>query len=104
MSSAALLGAMAGLGCVGIFLCLRATTPSLHAVATGVDRPVDPTTDSPGSSDRSIAIGRWGIRQITADASWASEKWASLAPSLAITGESPERMISKTLALGAPAC
>ncbi len=100
MNSAAILGAMAGLGCVGLFLGLRSSTPSLHAVALGVDRPVDPTTDPLGSPDRSIAIGRWGIRKITADGSWISEKWAALAPSLAITGESPERMVSKGLVLG----
>jgi tight adherence protein C len=100
MNGAALLGAIAGFGCVGILLCLRSTTPSLHAVALAVDRPVDPTADSLSSPDRSMAVGRWGIRRITADASWISEKWASLAPSLAITGESPERMVSKGLVLG----
>ena len=77
MSSAAILGAMTGLGCLGLFFCLRSSTPSLHAVAMAVDRPADLTTDTLGSADRSMTVGRWGIRQITADGSWTSEKWAA---------------------------
>jgi tight adherence protein C len=100
MNGAAILGAIVGLGCVSIFLCLRAATSSLHAVATAVDRPVDPIRDVAGSPDRSLVVGRWAIRRITADESWPSQRWASLAPSLAITGESPERMVSKGLVLG----
>jgi tight adherence protein C len=99
MNGAAILGAMAGIGCVGLFFFLRSSTPSLHAVVMVVDRPVDLTTDALGPPDRSMAIGRWGLRQITADGSWTSEQWAALAPSLAITGESPERMVSKGLVL-----
>ncbi|HEV3281022.1 MAG TPA: type II secretion system F family protein [Acidimicrobiales bacterium] len=100
MSLALAFGALVGLGFVGVFRGLFPMRPSLEAIAAALDRrpEVPAPTDrvvrfSTGSGGKVVLrlIGRYPLTR---------ERWGSLAPLLAITGDRPELVASKMLVMG----
>ncbi len=124
MSLALLTGLLAGLGCVGVVRGLRPAPPTLETVAAAVEltrsaavagptsptgRPLGPEAVTslgrgkiPLSAMARRAVGSGGeavigIIQATAV---SRDRWRSLGPAFAVTGESPGSVASKMLVLG----
>jgi hypothetical protein len=94
------LGSLAGLGVVGLVLGLRSTPVTLDGVAATLHRPVDgvSTSGEPVSLDRRAGrlVNGWIVRSPLA----GTEGWGGLAPSLNITGQSYEWLVSRMLLAG----
>lgn len=100
MIVAAFLGTMVGFGCLGIHWAFRAPPTPLEAVAAVVSRPYEgvPGPDpGAGISDR---FGGWVTSRLADSPLAGHGRWASLQPCFAITGDSAERMVSRSLLLG----
>jgi tight adherence protein C len=93
-------GVLAGLGGLGLYLGLGAKVPSLVSIATTVDRPVEPSV--PLARERSTVeeagavVAAWLQRGTIV----SKYRWAALAPCLAVTGETIERVVARSMVLG----
>jgi len=105
MNVAVVLGALAGLGCIGIVGGVRTTPPTLDAIASAMSRPatvgIDPAT-RPGVGVRNVLekAGRVAAAWVESTPLASHPKWLALAPALAIAAESPEGLASKVLVSG----
>jgi tight adherence protein C len=101
MTAAVLLGALAGLGGIGVLLGLRTTPLTLDAVAGAMNRSAPDRADLPDGPGVSRRAGRTLVDWFGTTAFASHPRWLALRPSLAITGESPEGLASKVLLAGA---
>lgn len=97
MSAAVLLGALAGLGCLGICLGLVPTHRPLDLVSVAMNQPRPAPAPSPGADPRSTRAGRTVIAWAGGTSLSNRPGWKALRPSLAITGETLEGVVSKSL-------
>jgi len=97
MTVVGVVGAMFGLGCMGVIYGLRTQPPSLDGLVATLNRPVEPTS-GPG---RSLGMReRWGravVSQLNQSTLARRPKWKVVHGCLAITGESAERLASVVL-------
>ncbi len=95
------LGALAGVGIVGLVRGLSAAPPSLEALVTALDRPirVRPPTESIGH--RGERLGAVVIDRLEAGRLAGHPRWSDLRSCLEVTGESPEQLATKVLLAGA---
>jgi tight adherence protein C len=94
------LGTMAGFGCLGVHWAFRAPPASLEAVATAVSRPYDGVPGPDPVSGLSDRVGSWVTSRFGDGPLAQYGRWTSLRPCWAITGDSAERMVSRSLLLG----
>ncbi len=103
MSLVVLLGALTGLGCVGVVRGVRTVPPSLESIAAAMNRPVSTRSRELESDTVPMRAGRaalaWGDRTGLT----AHPRWLALRPSLAITNETAEGLAAKTLVCGGAA-
>jgi tight adherence protein C len=95
-----LLGMVAGFGCLGVRRAFRAWPTPLGTVVVAVSHPYDgvPSRDPVlGLSDR---VGGWVMVRFEDSPLARYGRWTSLQPCWAITGDSAERMVSRSLLLG----
>ncbi len=124
MSVAIAIGALVGVGCIGMLRGLRTERPTLEAIAAALDRWSDAGTEPHGQSDSpsspgfllatsspvltgrlglprpSIRSGSVAIVELMNRSAVTKRWWRSLGPSFAITGVSPEQVAAKMLVLG----
>jgi tight adherence protein C len=97
VSVAILLGALTGIGCVGVVHGVRAVPPSLDSIAATVNRPLPtraPVTGASGMVQRSSRVlVEWTETSSLSTRPW----WTAMKPSLAITGVSLESLASRVL-------
>lgn len=100
MTVGILLGALVGLGLVGLVRGLSASPPSLEVLAAALDRPVDvrPPTGPPGR--RHDRLGAELIVRIESSRLAGHPRWSDLGSCLAVTGESPEQFVTKVILAG----
>jgi tight adherence protein C len=101
MNTALMLGAMVGIGLLGVAYGLRVAPSTLESLAGVMSRPALDRTELNGWAAVPLRTGRslvaWGDTR-----GWTSNpRWQALLPSLAITGESPEGLAVKVLVAGA---
>lgn len=103
MSLAVVIGALVGIGCLGIVLGARVRPLSLETIAATVDRPIEPGPASGGASERATSarerIGAAVVGQLEGLLG-GSRRWDALTSCLAVTGVSSEQLASKTFVLG----
>jgi tight adherence protein C len=99
MSLAAVLGILAGVGCLGMIRSLNPTPPTLEAIAAALDRRTESEALELGRPG-SIRSGARSVVRVLDGSSFARRRWRSLAPDLAITGDTPEEVASRMLVLG----
>ncbi len=100
MSLALVSGALTGMGCIGVLYGLRCRPASLEAVAAAMNRPFEATSRPQGDEGISVRSGRALAARIDTARSMTDARRARLAPVLAITGQSVERLIARMLILG----
>ncbi len=100
MSLALVIGALIGLGLVGMIRGLSPVRPSLDAIAAALDRR--PEADVPAGRAVGFSLGSGGeaVLRLIDRSPLTRERWGSLGPHLAITGDSPELVASKMLVMG----
>jgi tight adherence protein C len=97
VSLVVVLGAMVGIGCIGVFQGLRVAPTTLESIAAtmngvGAVRFVVNDSDTMALRAGRRLVARVGVSDLRKHP-W----WVALQPSLAITGESPEGLASKVL-------
>ena len=103
MTLAVVLGAVTGFGCVGLLRGLRLRPTALDVVAARVDRPLGPALPPgwrEGTAGIAVRAGRAMTVRIEGAGMLAGPARALIAPDLAITGQSPERLVAQMLVLG----
>ncbi|MHB1711828.1 MAG: type II secretion system F family protein [Acidimicrobiales bacterium] len=96
--SVALLGLVAGLGCVGILYGARAVHPSLESIARVAGRPahvVAPRAKAPGPL---LRLSSAWVDAASARGLLRHPRWVSLSPALAITATPLEQLAARALA------
>ena len=93
------LGALVGLGIIGTVYGFRASTPSLEAITGAMSRPAA-KADGGGRSRASAGIGRAIVEWADTTALSTNPRWLALQPSLVITGETAEGLVSKMVVGG----
>jgi len=98
LTSAVVLGLLAGVGCVGAVYGFRATRPSLEAIARVGSRPVQlvPIEEAPRGLFRRISSQL--VDSASARGLFAHPRWKRLSPSFAITMTSPAQLASRVIA------
>jgi hypothetical protein len=97
---AVFIGTVAGFGCLGVHWAFRVTPPPLEAVAAAVSRPYDAGPGPDPASGLSTRVGLWFTSRFGDSSLARYGRWTSLRPCWAITGDSPERTVSRSLLLG----
>jgi tight adherence protein C len=98
-----LLGALAGMGCLGVVVGLRDSPPPLEAVAASMDgKAVYRSEEAPEEGLR-VRIGRSVARQMDSFGLLDHPRLAGLASSFVITDETPELLASRVLVSGGAA-
>ncbi len=93
-------GAITGFACVGVICGLRVTSPSLDAIAATINRPVEATSRPGTRQGMTKRIGRAVTARLDGS-TLVGHRWRdSLAPVLAITGQTPERLATQMVILG----
>jgi tight adherence protein C len=100
MTVVIILGFFAGLGCIGVVKGLHPATPSLESISATMSKPPPAGVASTGGLNVSMAAGKTLVSWVDGTTVASHPTWLALFPSLAITGESPERLASKVLVLG----
>jgi tight adherence protein C len=100
MSLALLVGTLVGVGCLGMVRGLAPARPTLEAIAAALDRRPEASVPADRGTGVSIRSGGKAVLRLIGRSAVARERWNSLAPCLAITGDSPELVASKMLVMG----
>jgi tight adherence protein C len=100
MTLAVISGAITGMGCIGIFCGLRLRPLSLDAIAATVNRSFEVASRPRGDESISVRAGRAVAGRIDGAPFMTDARRGRLAPVLAITGQTPERLIARMLVLG----
>lgn len=100
MSFALLTGLLAGMGCLGVVRGLAPAHPSLEAIAAALESP--PPAPGGATTGRAFSLRSSGEAMVGVIESKGitRERWRSLGPDFAITGETPGSVASKMLVLG----
>lgn len=97
MTAPVVVGLLVGLGCVGLWCGVTARRPSLEAIARAGARPVAPAPVRPGVVGLVDRLGAAGSATHLASRVRSGERWASLQPSMAITGTTTEQLTAQVL-------
>jgi hypothetical protein len=100
MSSSLILGALVGLGLLGVVYGLRVAPSSLESIIGAMNRPAPSGSEPEGWHRISARSGRSLVSWAETTGLTSNPKWLALLPSLAITGESPEGLAAKVLVAG----
>jgi tight adherence protein C len=99
MTAAVLLGACAGLGCLGVARGVHAGSPSLESIAAAMGQPTR-IVKAEGRRRASVRLGRRLVEWVEGTDIGSHPRWLSVLPSLAIAGESREGLAAKVLLAG----
>ncbi len=100
MTAAVVLGALAGLGCLGLLRGLRSPAPSLETLARTMARPMQPAVAGPDTGGWPSEIGTQVVALVGRDVIYSDPRWSSLRTNLAITGGSLDQLTSKMVIAG----
>ncbi len=100
MTVVVILGALAGLGCIGVVKGVHPSPPSLESISATMSKPSPASVGSTGGLNVSMTAGKRLVDWVGGTAVASHPTWLALFPSLAITGESPEGLASKVLVVG----
>jgi tight adherence protein C len=100
---AVIIGAVVGVGCLGVVAGLRDVPPSLEIIADAMNGTTgySPSDGLPGGPF--ARVGRAALEQADAFGVRETSRWKSLLPSLAIIGESPEMLAARVFVAAAAA-
>jgi tight adherence protein C len=99
MSLAIFYGAIAGLGILGVVCGLRVAPPSLDAIASTVNHPLEGHSRSEIGTGMSTRIGTAITSRLDIRTLATNPRWAALTRCLAITGQSLEQLVTQILIL-----
>ncbi|HUY67171.1 MAG TPA: type II secretion system F family protein [Acidimicrobiales bacterium] len=99
MTLAVVFGAVTGLGCVGLLRGLRLRPTPLDVVAARVERPLGPGSQPGGTEGIPVRAGRAVAARIEGAGMLTGPTRALMAPYLAITGQTTERLVAQMLVL-----
>ena len=97
MTAAAVLGLLAGIGCIGAVYGARATRPSLESIARSGSRTLQLVAETPHRGALAKASSRW-IESASVKALFRHPRWIALTPSLSITVTASTQLASRILA------
>ncbi|MGH9080725.1 MAG: type II secretion system F family protein [Acidimicrobiales bacterium] len=100
MSLALAVGALVGVGCIGMVRGLTPARPTLGSIAATLDRRPAAGVPADGGTGLSARSAARALLRLVSRSALTKGRWSSLAPSLAITGDSPELVASKMLVMG----
>lgn len=97
MTAAAVLGLLAGIGCIGAVYGARATRPSLESIARSGSRTIQLVAETPHRGVLAKASSRW-MESASVKALFRHPRWIALTPSLSITVTAPTQLAPRILA------
>lgn len=97
MTVAVALGALFGLGCIGVIRGMSPARPTLETIAAALDQWPDPNRPNTGPDRRP---GAAALVDMIGRSAVTGERWRALGPCFAVTGEAPEETTSKMLVMG----
>ncbi|MGA3148409.1 MAG: type II secretion system F family protein [Acidimicrobiales bacterium] len=100
MTVVVILGAFAGLGCIGVVKGAHAAPPSLESISAIMSNPSPASGGPKGGLNVSATAGKRLVDWVDSTTIASHPTWLALFPSLAITGESPEGLAAKVLVVG----
>ncbi len=100
MSVPVILGALVGMGCLGVIRGLRAVPPTLDFIAAELERSVEVGRSTDRDGRRPDQWGGATVTRLIDRNKVTREKWGSLGPYLAITGDRPDQVASQMLIAG----
>jgi hypothetical protein len=96
-----LAGVLSGLGATGLYLGLSTAQPSLASISATLNRPVEATAPFHARRNTVDHAGAVVAAWLEQGPLVSKQRWAALAPFLAITGEPIEQVMAHSLILGA---
>ena len=100
MTAAIVLGALVGLGCLGLVHGLVPRVPSLETVATALSRPVEPDWGTPPRGNLRARVGHGAVTWVGPEHLSTHPRWTELRTNLAVTGESWDGLAAKMIVAG----
>ena len=97
MMSVVLLGALVGLGALGVVYGLRSTEPSLEALSRAMSRPPPVNPVAPPDRGAIAGLGRWVVARTDVDALALRRGWSPVRSGLAVTARTWEDLASETI-------
>jgi len=96
-----LIGALVGLGVLGVVRGLSTAPPSLETLAATLDRPPGTRPPDQPVGNRSERLGSTVVSRVARSRLPAHPRWSELQTFLAVTGESQEQLATKVVMAGA---